>query len=235
MQKWVRQFLLLPFSRTTHLSRTSIEDDSRHKIDLDYYIDSDLLFTTIQFTKENWINRFNQGLIREIFNEFINLWIHKFDTTEFQFTRHCIALILLVKLDIEISFLGLYLHEQLLGRRTVRYSLFLFRINFWSILENMKDEFRKKILLNSKPKMYCNLLNRERVIRNHSTAFPWTWKMNAQKSRSRWLWKYVRIERMENVAIHRLWETLMDDRTTCVCAWDTSHCCDFIKNIFVKN
>lgn len=34
---------------------------------------------------------------------------------------------------------------------------------------------------------------------------------------------------MENVAIHRLWETLMDDRTTCVCARDTSRCCDFIK------
>lgn len=63
-------------SAVQHLSRTSIEDDSHHKIDPNYYIDSDLLFTTIQFKRKKIdrieSDRFNQGLIRETFNEFVN-------------------------------------------------------------------------------------------------------------------------------------------------------------------
>lgn len=56
-------------SAVQHLSRTSIEDDSHHKIDLNYYIDSHLLCLQYDLRKKNWIesSRFNQGLIREIF------------------------------------------------------------------------------------------------------------------------------------------------------------------------
>lgn len=57
-------------SAVQHLSRTSIEDDSHHKIDLNYCIDSHLLCLQYDLRKKkNWIesSRFNQGLIREIF------------------------------------------------------------------------------------------------------------------------------------------------------------------------